>query len=477
MPESNKQADRSNSLVKVSRRQLLATTSLGVAGGLAGCTGGDGDGDGDGGGTQGSPGEESVELTWWHQENVPHRIDIYEELNQKFMDEHPNITVRQQAQTWGDIFAKLTSAVNAGNAPDFWFTTPALAMTFQSRGSLVDISDMMSDLDSQYNYFDKTVAQYEYDGGTWGVPNWNKGWNYFYRTDTFGGVSNWPPDNWENWLAGLQSETNADDNQFGFVLAAANTHFGYKSVYNVLALGGGYVFGPDGKIMFNTEETVNALDFYKKAFTGAVPDDATDWSWPGWDRSLREGVCHSSSCYTAPIPWTDREFQQQWDVVKNPSPSGGQWGDQPSRRFVSIDGISVFNEDKLDAIQKWIEFAHRPDIYGWWMRVTNPTLFIPTHEAGWNSDTYWEGKHSQQPLKKMTELQKDLDDMAYPGMRDLHLENDTYVGEALGKIEGNFPLGQIANKLVVDDASPQEAAEWGQSKLEDVTGLGSSQEL
>lgn len=131
----------------------------------------------------------------------------------------------------------------------------------------------------------------------------------------------------------------------------------------------------------------------------------------------------------------------------------------------------------MDAITKFMKFIHRPDIYGWWMRTLNPTLFVPVHEEGMNADVYWEGAHSEEPMQQMVENQQNLDNMAYPGFRDIHLENDTYVGEGIGAIEGSFPLGDIVNQLIVEDASAQEAAEWGQSHLEDVTGIGASEEL
>jgi len=77
----------------------------------------------------------------------------------------------------------------------------------------------------------------------------------------------------------------------------------------------------------------------------------------------------------------------------------------------------------------------------------------------------------------MVEVQQNLDNMAYPGLTGMHQENDTYVGEGIGAIEGSFPLGSIANQLINEDASPQEAAEWGQNHLEEVTGIDVSDEL
>jgi multiple sugar transport system substrate-binding protein len=475
------------------RRAFLGASSVAATAGLAGCFGGDGgDGSGSGGGdgsgsgdgdgegeTSGSAGEETVELVWWHQENVPARIDVFEELNQRFMDEHSNIEVRQEPQTWGDIYAKLQSALSSGTQPDFWFTTPVLAQEFQARGQLVDVSDIMSDLDSEYSYYSKPVENYNFDGGQYGIPNWNKGWMYFYRTDTFGELD-WPPSSWQQWLDGMSQVTDAGNDRYGYVLAASNTHFCYKSVYQMLALKDAHVFGPDGKIMFDTENTVQMLDFYKQLWSQTVPDSAVNWSWPGWSRALRQGTSHSTTSYTAPIPAMDDPTNwapmTQPEAVPAPD-DGGPWGSGSRARWVSIDGVSVFNEDKKDAIGEYMRFIHRPDVYGWWMRTLNPTLFIPIHDAGWNADEYWKGAHSEQPMKQMVEIQHSLEDMAYPGFRQIHRDNDTYVGKGIGVVEGNFPLGTIVNRLVGQDQSPEEVAAWGQSHLEDVTGIGASSQV
>lgn len=382
---SSESTNRSGS--RSSRRAFLGAVGSGAAVACAGCmdvgSGPQGGTNGSQGGTVGSPGADSVTLTWWHQENVPHRIEVFRKLNEEFMNEYPNIEVQAEPQTWGGVFAKLQSALNAGNAPDFWFTTPVFAQEFQARDQLADVSGMMDDLDSQYNYIPKAKKQYQYKNGVWGIPNWNKGFQYYWRNNTFDNVNNWPPKNWQQWLNGMAQATKPGQDQYGFVLAAANTHFCYKCVYNMLGLKDGYVFGPNGKIMFNTDNTVQMLDFYKKVWNQTVPDSAVNWSWPQWSRALRQGTCHSTASYTAPVPSMTNQ-QKQLDTIgqphMNPVPAqGGPWGEGSPARFVSIDGISVFNEEKMDAIKKWIQFAHEPKRYGRWLRVANPTLFMPAH--------------------------------------------------------------------------------------------------
>lgn len=80
-------------------------------------------------------------------------------------------------------------------------------------------------------------------------------------------------------------------------------------------------------------------------------------------------------------------------------------------------------------------------------------------------------------MRKMCEVQRNTENLAYPGFRQLHLQNDTYVGKGIGVIEGGFPLGDIVSRLIVQDDSPEQVAEWGQQHLEQVTGIAKSDEL
>ena len=44
-------------------------------------------------------------VTFWHMEGVPHRVDRIQILIDEFNQENPDIVVKQEVQSWGDIYA------------------------------------------------------------------------------------------------------------------------------------------------------------------------------------------------------------------------------------------------------------------------------------------------------------------------------------------------------------------------------------
>lgn len=446
-----------NSTASVSRRHFIAASAMaGSAVALAGCTGGDGGGS-------------TPDLTYWHQEGVPHRADQFEEYTEQFNEEH-DIQVTVQSQTWDEVFSQLTSALDAGNEPDFMFSLPAFTMQFQQRGHLVDVSDIVSEIKSEHEMDENTIRPFEYDGGTWGVPMWDMVFLNHYRTDTLGETGVWPPENWEEWLQAVTEATN--DDQYGIVLPAASNLWTTENLYNLMINKDSYVYGPDGKIMFDTEETVEVLDFYKRMFNQASPPGATGWGWGQWETSLLEGTGQSTTGFSS---WmrslTDTEYADSFEAMQQPYPEDGNSG---SVHYVN--DIMVFNEEKKDDISTFIKWLHSEDIYGEWLANTEPTLYLPVTDTGQNSDAFWNHDVvSRYEESVQTQLEALPDSRVY-GFRDIHLENDLYI-PSMGILESSNVLADIVQQLIVEDKSPEEAASWGQSEIESVTEVEASSHL
>ena len=57
-------------------------------------------------------------VTFWHMEGVPHRVDRIQTLIDEFNSANPDINVTQEVQNWGEIYAKAPASVAAGTAPE-----------------------------------------------------------------------------------------------------------------------------------------------------------------------------------------------------------------------------------------------------------------------------------------------------------------------------------------------------------------------
>jgi len=469
----------------LSRRRFIATSATaGSVIALAGCAatgdggdgdGGDGDGgdgsDGDGGGDGGSSGDGSTtELVYWHQEGVPHRQEQFEQFTQQFNEDQDDVQVRVEPQNWNEVFGKLTSALDAGNEPDFMFSLPSFTMTFQARDALVDVTDIVEEVDSEHDVFDNTITPYQYQGGTWGIPMWDMVFLNHYRTDTLGQTSSWPPENWEEWLQASTEATSGD--RHGIVLPANKNLWTTENLYTLMINNDSYVYGPDGGIMFDTQETVETLDFYKQMFEQASPSGATGWGWAEWERSLLQGSAHSTIGFSSWIRrLEDTDHTDSWDAVEQPHPSDGQRG---SVHYVN--NIMVFNEGEKDAIGQFVKYLHSEEVYGDWLASTEPTLYLPVTDTGQNSSDFW---NHELISKHEGMVQKQFEALPHSklyGFRDIHVENDLYI-PSLGTLEGSSALAEVVQELIVNDRSPEEAASWGQDRLQEVLEVDASSEL
>ena len=466
-----------------SRRRFLRAVTAGATVGVAGCTGLSGDGGsgtgtsgggGTGGGTAGSQSGDggTTKLVFWHQESVPHRVETFKKYINKFNEQHDKVQVSQQPQNWNSVFGKLTSALNAGNEPDFMFSLPAFTMQFQSQGALVDVSDLVKEIDQQYTLLGGTKTQFTYDGGTWGIPMWDMVFLNHFRSDTLGQTNTWPPKNWEEWFTAASNFTNADKEKYGIVLPANKNLWTTEDLYTLMINANAYVYGPDGKIMFDTKETVKTLDFYKRMFNQASPPGATNWGWAEWERSLLQETAHSTIGFSSWIRrLVDTDLAESFSAMQQPVPSGGQKG---SVHYVN--DIMVFNEEKLDAIGTFVKWLHQQQNYGSFLANLEPTLYLPVTKTGKQADSYWSHKLISKYEDMVRTQFEALPHASLYGFRDIHVKNDVYI-PSVGKLEGSHVLAEIVQQLVVNDRSHQEAAKWGQNRLQEVLGVKKSSEL
>ena len=399
-------------------------------------------------------------------------MEVFQEFIDRFNEEHDGIRVDQEPQNWDEVFGALTSALDAGAEPDFMFSLPAFTMTFQARGDVIDVTELVERLDDQHTIYDSTIEPFQYDGGTWGVPMWDMIFLLHHRDSMYADVGTWPPENWEEWLDGAEAVTNPGDNEFGICLPANRNLWTTENLYTLMINNDAYVYGPDGKIMFDTPETVETLDFYKRLFEAASPADAANWGWAEWERSLLQETAYSTIGFSSWVRGLqDTDHADDWTAIEQPSPEDGQRGS-----IHYVNNIMVFNEDKLDAIGKFVEFLHDPETYGEWLSNLEPTLYLPISEAGENSDAFWEHELIDKYRESVEAQFEALPHASLYGFREIHRENDLYL-PSVGTLEGSHVLAEIVQELIVNDRTPEDAAAWGQDRLQEVLEVERSDEL
>ncbi|MBX9244985.1 extracellular solute-binding protein [Actinotalea ferrariae] len=149
------------------RRRRIARGAATLAAGsllLVGCAQGDaGAGataDDDGGG---EGGEATIRFAWWGSD---HYHQMYQEVADAFMAEHPDITIVPEFTDWGGYWDKLATTVAAGDTPDVLMQEQRYLREYAERGVLADLSDAVdtSAMD------EALVATGEVDDGLYAIP-------------------------------------------------------------------------------------------------------------------------------------------------------------------------------------------------------------------------------------------------------------------------------------------------------------------
>jgi ABC-type glycerol-3-phosphate transport system substrate-binding protein len=176
---------------------LLGATALALA--LAACGGG--------GSSEGASGEGQITLEVWDQtyflQDPTTPAKQYQQLDQEFMKEHPNIKIVHKGFPYNTYFTKLRTAIAAQEGPDVAFSYPGLFAADYKQG-LVPLNsylDQDPELKSQLLLLDESKAP---DGNLYALPFTEYAYIYQYNKALFSQAGldpESPPASWSDFLA------------------------------------------------------------------------------------------------------------------------------------------------------------------------------------------------------------------------------------------------------------------------------------
>ncbi|WP_266081452.1 ABC transporter substrate-binding protein [Haladaptatus caseinilyticus] len=240
-----------------SRRRILQ--SLGGAVGtasLAGCMGSlSGGGDSDG----------TTELRFWTSNVENDRKKVIKDLLKSF-DSNSKSKVTMNAVKEDDLPTRISSARASGTLPtvaDFGLS-PMQKLGSSDLLSTKVADEVIANVGKDRFYqgaLDLTKAP---DGGHYAVPMY--GWveGMWYRKSVWEENGLKEPTTWDALLNAAKTLHKPDDNQYGIVIGTKKTAFARQCFTPFARSNDARVFDKNGKIVFDSKEMVEALDFYGK---------------------------------------------------------------------------------------------------------------------------------------------------------------------------------------------------------------------
>jgi len=403
---------------------------------------------------------EPVEISLWHMEQPPHRVERIQTLIDEFNAANPEIKVSQEPQNWGEIYAKAPAAMAAGTGPDMLFAIPDFAPILKELGALTSVADFVEELDARHDFVDSTVEAYSYDDGIWAVPLYNMTLNLWYRKSVFEEAGLAVPTSWDEWSAAAQKLT--ADGRFGMGLPANKQLYTDQTVYSVMVNGGASeLYNEDGTLRFDNPETVAAYDFYNSMMEYSSPD-ATSWTWGEAEACFASGSCGMVMQFTVISTYENQAEGDAADLGVAAIPTKDGSDDNATIAYANAVLLLSEEEAKREASKAFIRFLLEPENYGRFLNM-EPGLFMPLTASGADAESFWNDPMAQ-------EYKEQIETIIANGQNGkLFGFTSGRVFPAIAPISGQNVLAETLQSVVVSDMDTSEAVSAGQARMEDLS--------
>jgi len=476
MAGDTKQSTSESSSTNRTRRRFLEATGAGTVVALAGCLGGGGDGDGgdgdggDGGGsgettgngnaTTGSSGTKTIRVINSAYEPVQ---KVFEEIFTEFEEQEGNVEVEYNRVDFADAPQQAAQAQAAGEPWDVMnLASPGNNVTAAQEGLLQPINDVIDDRGVDY-WNEK--AMFKLDGDHYFAPHYGSVIKLNYRVDMFeeAGAPMPPFDNWEQYMTAAEKLTNTGQNQYGHPVFLGSNHFHGVWPMMLTMMNGGGVVNPEGDIVFDSEETAEALQFVKD-MDQFSPESAHNSSIPDMRPPLYQGqyamTWYSTNQVAADIEAYNPDLKGDVQVTHVPAPEGGE----PVARMTGT-GYGVSSETEHPEVAKRLVkyITERENVTR--MLTANPTAKIPMVSGVLEEDAMWEND----TMQEYEDLYRDLVGIAEDYGRIIAVnENPETVNPITGRALSETMVVGAAQDAVLEDMDPMDAAtKWADRMREE----------
>ncbi|MEM8586662.1 MAG: ABC transporter substrate-binding protein [Pseudomonadota bacterium] len=223
--------------------------------------------------------QETITLRWWSPQSSPEQLAAYETQMRNFEALHENVQVVFERTSDEGYAPQLAAAFASGDVPNIVTHLPSFAVSdYWSAGLLEPFNDVIEMVGPE-NYYEGANQIYEIDPGVYaGTGIGNSAANMLWlRTDLMeqAGIDA-APRTWDQLR-------DAVSRMQGGGIFGAPLPYGRNSMTSLIFIGvihqaGGQVFSPDLQVAIDSDETRNALEFYR-SMREYCPPGATNYSW------------------------------------------------------------------------------------------------------------------------------------------------------------------------------------------------------
>lgn len=274
------------------------------------------------------------------------------------------VAVTVQAIPWGDVRAKMSTAIASGQGPDVIQVGLDRIAEWADAGGLLDLTDRLANYPelAPENFFSASASTMVYDAKTYTVPWISDTRVLYYRTDILdaAGFSD-PPATWDQWSATAKALAARGDGQYGMGFNTADVN-----IPLILTWSQGAEIYTDGAFDFTSSAYTSAVEFEHSFFAnGYTPARALA------DADMIAGFKDGSIPMFISYPSMARSLNDQAPEIK------GKWSIAMVPKQVSATSVmagsnlGVFaDSDNKAAAVAFMAYLDRPEVQLAWNSVT-----------------------------------------------------------------------------------------------------------
>lgn len=264
-----------------------------------------------GGGTEEIAGDIRVIM-----EEVPD-TDVVQQMIGAFNDQYPEVNIQIEALPYDQMRDRIVSSFLAPEPTyDLIVVDNPWMYDFASSDFLEPLDELIEAAGDDYEYEDfaepvRTIA--EVDGQIYGVPFYNYGLGFIYRTDLFaeGGLE--PPET----LGDLQEAARQLDTEdrAGIAMQPQRGYKIFEEWANWLFAAGGEIQDEDGNVVLDSPEAREALRAYIDTYGESAPPDSLNWAFDEALRATASGNAAMMISYNWMLPTLNDPEAQAGDLA------------------------------------------------------------------------------------------------------------------------------------------------------------------
>ncbi len=398
-------------------------------------------------------------LMLWHMEQPPHRVARVQELLDEFNKANPGIVVKQEPQSWGEIYAKAPAALSAGQGPDMLFAIPDFAPILKKINAVQNVDTFVKALDAKHDLLDSAVASYSYDNGIWAVPLYNMAMSVWYDKSAFAAKGVEPPATWSAWKAAAEKLT--ADGKYGIGIPANKGLYTDQVVYTFMANNNASdIYNADGSLKFDNPQTVGAYEFAAQMQKFSPPDSA-GWMWGDAEACFVAKNCASIIQFTT-ITTYNQAGGDPANLGVIPIPRNDSETANNTIAYANAVMLLSADADKRKAFETFISWLVQPENYGRFLNM-EPGLFLPVTADGAKADSFWKDPMAQKYKAQIETM------IANSATGRLFGFTGGMTFPSIAPISGQNVIAQTFQSIVIDGKPAAEAVKAGQATMQDIS--------